>query len=77
MKDYWIYGIGFFIATLVIQYFAFRVRKGKKDNWAIMTGETAVIAICLIGILEHNEIHYASIIGFVLADLIGKAAGLH
>ena len=77
MNKYFIYGIGFFIATLLIQAVVHGISKGKNKRWMIYTGPSAITCLCVIGIMELEIAFLAAIIGFVVADEIGKAAGWH
>lgn len=66
-----IYGIGFFVLTLSVQYVLSKFRKnGNKGNTAIWVGNNAIIVICIFGIMQHNIDYFAAIIGFIIADKI-------
>ena len=66
-----IYGIGFFVLTLLVQYVLSKFRKnGNKGNTAIWGGNNAIIVICIFGIMQHNIDYFAAIIGFIIADKI-------
>lgn len=66
-----IYGIGFFVLTLLVQYVLSKFRKnGNKGNTAIWVGNNAIIVICIFGIMQHNIDYFAAIIGFIIADKI-------
>lgn len=77
MTKYLIYGIGFFIATLLIQAVVHGISKGKNKKWMIYTGPSAITCLCVIGIVEHEIAFLAAIIGFIIADGIGEAVGWH
>jgi len=68
-----IYGIGFFVATLLIQ----RIVHGINKNWLVYTGTSVIIGMCVFGIMQKEIAFFAAIIGFVLADTIGAALGWH
>ena len=77
MTKYLIYGIGFFIATLLIQAVVHGISKGKNKKWMIYTGPSAITCLCVIGIMKNEIALLAAIIGIVIADEIGKAMGWH
>ena len=70
MLEFVIYGIGYFVCTLLIQYMLFKLRKnynhGPNGVWV---GTRAIMILCVIGIINH-KISY-------LADEVGKAAGYY
>lgn len=55
MLEFVIYGIGYFVCTLLIQYMLFKLRKnhnhGPNGVWA---GTRAIMVICVIGIINHK-----------------------
>lgn len=66
-----IYGIGFFVLTLLLQYVLSKFRKnGNQGDSAIWVGNNAIIVICIFGIMQHNIDYFAAIIGFIIADKI-------
>lgn len=73
-----LYGIGFFLLTLLLQYVLYKCRKnhnhGKSSVW---TGTGAVLVICLAGLFTQNINYLAAVIGFVFADEIGHVLGWH
>ena len=73
---YWIYGIAFFLITLLIQYLLrnYRIKSIKLNIWH---GTECVIVICLLGIFQKELFYFAAAIGFIVADKIGKEAGWH
>lgn len=73
---YLIYGIVFFLITLLIQYLLRNYRKkgGKFNFW---TGAECVVVICMLGIIQKELYYFAVAIGFLLADRIGEQAGWH
>lgn len=74
--EYWLYGIGYFILTLMIQYVLFKFRKNhNRGASSIWTGNTIVILLCVLGLLTQELNKFAAIIGYVLADWIGKEMG--
>lgn len=71
-----LYVIGFLVITLLIQYMLHKFRKNKNHGKnAIFVGNSAAIGICTIGILEHDINFLGAVIGFLLADEIGKQMG--
>lgn len=73
-----VYGIGFFIFTLPLQYLLFKIRKNhNQGSGGIWVGCRAVLALCIIGLLTKNFNYLSAILGFVCANEIGKAAGWH
>ena len=71
MLELIIYGIGFFVLTLLLQYVLSKFRKnGNQGNSAIWVGNNVIIVICIFGIMQHNIDYFAAIIGFIIADKI-------
>lgn len=78
MWKYFIYGLAFFGATLIIQYIANRVRKDhNKGRISFFTGFEVVIGIAILGLIQGELFYFAEIIGFVIADELGKKVGWH
>ena len=78
MLELVIYGIGFFICTLIIQYILHIIRKNHNQGVnGIWVGNRAIIVLCIMGIIKHNIGYLAAVLGFICADEIGKAAGWH
>ena len=68
-----LYAVGFFLITLLIQFFLSRIRKnGNRGKGAIWVGRSAVIAIGVMGIVSRNINYLGAVLGFLLADEIGK-----
>ena len=77
MLEYLLYGVVFFLITLLIQYFMYGRGKNRKRTFDFWKGSNVVIILCVLGLTFH-EIHYlASVIGFVIADEMGKKNGWH
>ncbi len=74
---YFVYGIGFFLATLLIQWIINRKNKNTSRKVFFWTGCTCVIGICVLGIINHSVYQFASIIGFAVGDSLGEALGWH
>ena len=71
MLELIIYGLGFFVLTLLLQHALSRIRKdGNQVDSAIWVGNNAIIVICIFGILQHNIDYFAAIIGFIVADAL-------
>ena len=78
MPELTIYGIGFFLCTLLIQYMLFKVRKNHNHGTnSIWVGNRAIIVWCVVEIMNHNVGYFAAILGFICADEAGKAVGWH
>lgn len=78
MLELMIYGIGFFLCTLLIQYFLFKVRKNHNHGPnGVWVGSRAIMVLCVVGIINHNIWYLAAILGFICADEVGKAIGWH
>lgn len=70
------YAIGFFLITLLFQYLLHRIRKnGNRGECAIWVGRNAAIAICVLGVVINNINYLGAVLGFLLADEIGKQVG--
>lgn len=78
MLELVIYGIGFFLCTLFIQYLFYKIRKNHNHGMnSIWVGNQAIIVLCVIGIMNHNIAYLAAILGFICADETGKVVGWH
>lgn len=78
MLGFVIYGIGYFVVTLLIQYMLFKLRKNYNHGPnGIWVGSSAIIVLCVIGIINHKICYLAAILGFICADEAGKAVGWH
>ncbi|RHF63734.1 hypothetical protein DW671_07795 [Mediterraneibacter gnavus] len=78
MLGFVIYGIGYFVVTLLIQYMLFKLRKNHNHGPnGIWVGSSAIIVLCVIGIINHKICYFAAILGFICADEAGKAVGWH
>ena len=70
------YGIGFFIVTISIQYFFYKVRHNTpQGKCGVMVGKSTIVAICAVGEISHNVYFFSAVIGFIVADELGKAMG--
>lgn len=73
-----LYGIGFFLVTLLIQYICSNIKKKKHGIISsFWVGTNTVVVICIMGIVFKEMNYFAAVIGFVLADDIGKSKGWH
>lgn len=77
MLEMVLYAIGFFLITMLIQYLLSKRSHRKTHSIEFWTGSSAIIAICVLGIISNNIHYLAAILGFVIADDVGKAAGWH
>lgn len=78
MLEFVIYGLGYFVVTLLIQYMLFKLRKNHNHGPSgIWVGTRAIMVLCVIGIINHNIGYLAAILGFICADEAGKAVGWH
>lgn len=73
-----LYGIGFCLCTLLIQIVLDKLRnKHNRGNTAIWVGNSAIVVICIMGLMTRNTNCFSSILGFIIADEIGKQMGWH
>ena len=78
MLEMILYGVGFFLITLGLQVLLHKVRKnGNKGVFSIWTGMVTIVTICMLGILMKNISFLAAVIGFVIADDVGKKMKWH
>lgn len=78
MLEMILYGVGFFLVTIGIQAFLHKVRKnGNMGQSGLFTGLITVISICVLGLIMYKIAMLAAVIGFVIADEIGKKMGWH
>lgn len=78
MWQYILYAVTFFFVTLLIQSVVHKLllSNGKK-NKSLWTGYQIVVCLCVLGLATGKLYCFASIIGFVVADEIGKKNGWH
>lgn len=69
------YAVGFFLITLLIQYLL--SKRKNKSKFIIWEGTSVITAICILGIVFQNTNYFASILGFIVADGIGREIGWH
>lgn len=72
--DYVLYAVGFFLCTILIQYLLHKLNKNKRKV-KIWSGKNPIIVICTLGIIQTNISYLAAVIGFVVADEIGRVIG--
>lgn len=78
MSEYILYGILFFVCTLIIQYITHKVRKNQnKGKNSFYTGVEVVIGLAIIGLIQGEIVFLAAIIGFIIADELGKSFDWH
>ena len=66
-----LYGMGFFVMTLVVRYGLHRFRTDKDTGkFVLWRGPNAILAICILGIWCRDINYFAAIIGFILADIL-------
>ena len=53
----------------------FRIGVPFEQN--LQVGSSAIIVLCVIGIINHKICYLAAILGFICADEAGKAVGWH
>lgn len=68
-----LYGFGMLIVTLIIQFVLYKTKK-NIDFWS---GTEPVIILCILGLLTNEVGDIAGILGYAIADRIGKFAGWH
>lgn len=68
-----LYGIGMFAVTLAIQFFLFKKNKGV----GFWSGTEPIFIMCILGLLSNSAGDHAGILGYMIADYIGKRAGWH
>ena len=76
MSYFW-YGLGFFVFTLLLQGTLHKFRKNKNMQYPIWAGSNVIIFIAMSGIIAKNPAYLGAVIGFILADNIGKEVGWH
>ena len=40
-----------------------------------MVGTNAIVAICVLGVISHNVYFFSAVIGFAMADKLGRKMG--
>lgn len=70
------YGIGFFMITILVQYSIYKIRHNVSQNKnGVMVGKNAIIALCMLGLISNNIYFLSAVIGLAIADEIGKIMG--
>mgnify|MGYP004551626197 CR=1 FL=1 len=70
------YGIGFFLTTILVQYFFYKIRHNiPQDKNGVMVGKNAIIVLCVLGLISDNICFFSAIIGLIIADELGKMMG--
>lgn len=70
------YGIGFFLITILVQYSIYKIRHNVPQNKnGVMVGKNAIIALCMFGLISNNIYFLSAVIGLAIADEIGKIMG--
>ena len=70
------YGIGFFLITILVQYSIYKIRNNVPQNKnGVMVGKNAIIALCMFGLISNNIYFLSAVIGLAIADEIGKIMG--
>ena len=70
------YGIGFFMITILVQYSIYKIRHSVPQNKnGVMVGKNAIIALCMLGLISNNIYFLSAVIGLAIADEIGKIMG--
>ena len=77
MLELTIYGIGFFLCTLLIQYMLFKFRKNHNHGANGVWVGIEQLWCCVVGIINYKVEYLAAILGFICADEAGKTAGWH
>lgn len=71
-----LYVAGYFLITLLLQFVLHKFRKnGNRGNDALWVGRSAVLVICIMGMLSKNVNYLGAVLGFLMADGIGKKMG--
>ena len=76
MSYFW-YGLGFFVFTFLLQGVLHKCRKNKNMQYPIWAGSNIVIIVAMSGIIAKNPAYLGAVIGYILADNIGKELGWH
>lgn len=70
------YGIGFFLITILVQYSIYKIRNNVPQNKnGVMVGKNAIIALCMLGLISNNIYFLSAVIGLAIANEIGKIMG--
>ena len=69
------YATGFFLITLILQFLL--SKRKNKSTFTIWQGTNTLIVICILGIVTKNINYLPAVLGFVIADEIGKSVGWH
>lgn len=76
MLEMVIYAVGFFVFTIFLQWLLHKIRRNHNQGAsAVWAGTGAMIVICVIGLLTKNTSYFAAMLGFIIADEVGKQAG--
>ena len=70
------YGIEFFLITILVQYSIYKIRNNVPQNKnGVMVGKNAIIALCMLGLISNNIYFLSAVIGLAIADEIGNIMG--
>lgn len=72
-----LYVSGFLLVTLLLQYSLFKLRGNHNQSNPIWAGPNTVIVICVMGLVLRKVVFLAAVIGYVIADDIGKRQHWH
>lgn len=73
-----LFGIAFFLFTLFLQYLLHKKRKsGNMGKTALWTGMSSVVGIAALALVTGEMKYVAALVGFAIADEIGKGLGWH
>lgn len=75
MWEIMIYAVAFFLITLLIQYLFYKARRNRGKNNTFWTGRHTAIIMCTIGIWQEDVNVLGAVLGFLIADEIGKKLG--
>lgn len=78
MFDKVFYAVGFFLITLLFQHLLHRLRKnGNQGKGAVWVGRSAAVVICIMGVVTKNINYLGAVLGFLVADEMGRQMGWH
>lgn len=77
MIEYIVYGTGFFIVTLILQYILSQTGAFWRKGFMIWKGKECIIGMCILGLMFRKFAFFAAILGFIFGENVAISLGWH